>query len=195
MAHALAQRKAHFLAVLVSTATLGPDVKYVRLWFSNEEYEESAYFNTLNIYYLIKAPCSPNPCQNGGVCIDSNNSTTPYFACNCPNGYTGQNCEIGKWVEFLILQIRKLILNFWSYSWLLAPCYSNPCLNGATCSNNDNDTSPYYSCNCTNGYSGQNCQTRINNIGKNRNIFYILNLILYFKLLVRQVYVRIMAFA
>jgi hypothetical protein len=39
-----------------------------------------------------------------------------------------------------------------------APCDSNPCQNNGTCSNNKNDTSPYYTCGCPYGYSGQDCQ-------------------------------------
>jgi hypothetical protein len=32
--------------------------------------------------------CAPNPCQNGGACIDGVNS----YACQCAGGYTGPNC-------------------------------------------------------------------------------------------------------
>ena len=32
--------------------------------------------------------CSPNPCQNEGVCVDEINS----FTCNCQNGFTGSTC-------------------------------------------------------------------------------------------------------
>ena len=33
--------------------------------------------------------CTPNPCQNGGTCIDGSNS----FACQCPPGHIGMSCE------------------------------------------------------------------------------------------------------
>ncbi|MFE8596283.1 LamG-like jellyroll fold domain-containing protein [Archangium violaceum] len=33
--------------------------------------------------------CSPNPCQNGGTCVDGVNS----YTCQCPSGWTGTNCE------------------------------------------------------------------------------------------------------
>ena len=33
--------------------------------------------------------CTPNPCQNGGMCTDGGNS----FACQCPHGYIGMSCE------------------------------------------------------------------------------------------------------
>lgn len=47
-------------------------------------------------YYLISLdipPCSSNPCQNGGQCMEVN--PTKYY-CDCTNTYyTGPNCEIG----------------------------------------------------------------------------------------------------
>ncbi len=40
-----------------------------------------------------------------------------------------------------------------------APCSSSPCQNGGACNAYNNATSPYYSCACTNGYTGITCQT------------------------------------
>jgi len=37
------------------------------------------------------------------------------------------------------------------------PCDSKPCVNGATCNNDDQDVSLYH-CHCTGDYSGKNCQ-------------------------------------
>ena len=44
----------------------------------------------------------------------------------------------------------------------LFPCDNKPCLNGATCANDDEDVSLYH-CHCTDGYSGKNCQGRKKN--------------------------------
>jgi hypothetical protein len=44
----------------------------------------------------------------------------------------------------LLFQIKK------------APCASEPCQNGATCS--DIETAPYFSCNCPADYTGYFCE-------------------------------------
>ena len=43
------------------------------------------------------------------------------------------------------------------FSVQIYPCDSKPCINGATCSNDDQDVSLYH-CHCTGDYSGKNCQ-------------------------------------
>lgn len=35
--------------------------------------------------------CSPNPCLNGGVCVQN---MANIYTCNCPFGYSGKNCEL-----------------------------------------------------------------------------------------------------
>ena len=35
--------------------------------------------------------CSPDPCMNGGTCVDGVNS----HQCTCDVGYTGENCIEG----------------------------------------------------------------------------------------------------
>lgn len=35
-------------------------------------------------------PCSPNPCQNGGIC----NANSGDFTCSCASGYVGDDCGI-----------------------------------------------------------------------------------------------------
>ena len=43
--------------------------------------------------------CASSPCQNGGSCIDALNA----YSCNCILGYEGDNCEIGKILQNLVL--------------------------------------------------------------------------------------------
>ena len=35
--------------------------------------------------------CNPDPCENGGSCTDDVNG----YTCDCADGYTGHDCEIG----------------------------------------------------------------------------------------------------
>lgn len=36
--------------------------------------------------------CESNPCENGGTCVDGNNS----WSCDCPEGFYGETCGIGE---------------------------------------------------------------------------------------------------
>lgn len=44
--------------------------------------------------FLFKVSvCEPNPCRNGGKCIQDGND----FDCDCPQGYKGRFCHVGKY--------------------------------------------------------------------------------------------------
>lgn len=36
--------------------------------------------------------CAGQPCLNGGTCVDHVNN----YTCNCADGYTGRDCEVGE---------------------------------------------------------------------------------------------------
>lgn len=38
--------------------------------------------------------CSAQPCRNGGLCTEE--TSFPYFNCQCPAGFTGKRCEQSK---------------------------------------------------------------------------------------------------
>ncbi|XP_071797500.1 adhesion G-protein coupled receptor G6-like [Asterias amurensis] len=42
---------------------------------------------------VSRRACAFSPCQNGGVCYQSEVSLRSYY-CSCPTGYTGDNCEL-----------------------------------------------------------------------------------------------------
>ncbi|CAB4069338.1 NOTCH1 [Lepeophtheirus salmonis] len=98
--------------------------------------------------------CASSPCVNGGTCLDE----TAGFKCLCVDGFGGNLCEED-----------------------INECASNPCKNGAICHEYVNsytssscmnggkciDGVNNYTCVCPRGYSGRNCQTRINPCDKN----------------------------
>ena len=54
--------------------------------------------------------CGSNPCLNGGICQDLENA---YF-CSCPDGFSGDRCEIGKKhtsLHFLCMQVVTSKIN------------------------------------------------------------------------------------
>ena len=45
------------------------------------------------------------------------------------------------------------------------PCESNPCQNGGTCVNLENENINIYQCICAEGFTGTNCEKRKNHCG------------------------------
>ncbi|XP_043930303.1 protein jagged-2 [Protopterus annectens] len=78
-----------------------------------------------------------HPCLNGGTCM--NTEPDEYF-CNCPDGYSGKNCEIAEHA-----------------------CVSNPCANGGTC----HEVSSGFECQCPQGWTGPTCAIDINECASN----------------------------
>jgi hypothetical protein len=73
--------------------------------------------------------CANNPCVNGGKCVSNGNE----YACRCPAGYCGINCQNEPKPD---------------------PCVSNPCLNGGTCEKEGDE----FACRCAVGFAGDRCQ-------------------------------------
>ena len=123
---------------------------------------DPGYNDTDNICMEINE-CTPNPCENGGTCIDLVNA----YSCACVPGYTDDNCTTN-----------------------IDECSPDPCENGGTCTDlvnayscaclpgytDDNCATSIDSCTCENGgtcrsgsgavtcecpdrYTGDNCET------------------------------------
>ncbi|XP_019367559.1 PREDICTED: basement membrane-specific heparan sulfate proteoglycan core protein, partial [Gavialis gangeticus] len=74
--------------------------------------------------------CKDQPCQNGGVCRDSESSS---YVCHCPQGFTGSNCEHSQALH----------------------CHPEACGPDATCINRADGQG--YTCRCHLGKTGEKC--------------------------------------
>ena len=91
--------------------------------------------------------CSSNPCQHEGNCTDEMIS----YACQCPFGYTGNNCETN------IDECASILCeNDSPCSETLDPdSGTTPCKNGGTCV----DGIGSFTCQCPPGYTGKSCES------------------------------------
>lgn len=63
-------------------------------------------------------PCVPNPCSNGGECMEYGETG---YRCNCVAGFTGGNCEDGEDFFFnllFLLVTATLLLHYYPYVYL-----------------------------------------------------------------------------
>ena len=88
----------------------------------------------LATYSLDNLDACLSNCSNKGVCYLTQSNS---YACNCDKNYAGKSCKID-----------------------LRPCSSYPCLNGATCTETNNNT--LYMCECDLTFFGNNCEKQIN---------------------------------
>ncbi len=90
--------------------------------------------------------CNSSPCKNGGSCVDMYND----FRCICKSpGFdkTCEKCKPGKMGDLCDIDRPNT-------------CLSSPCKHGATCKHNAEFYN--YTCTCTQGFTGSNCETKIN---------------------------------
>ena len=130
----------------------------------------STSLNDCYKFVTIQDPCVNNPCLNGGRCTSGNES----FSCECPDYYVGKNFvkRIAMIIAFYYVQrkVKNLLFVFLFLCLgsicekLQDPCESLPCLNEGICStiNNGSDGSLLCSCNCKMGFTGRNCEVRVN---------------------------------
>ncbi|XP_071348242.1 neurocan core protein-like [Trachinotus anak] len=96
-----------------------------------EENSRGSNVSTITLGPAIEVePCVTNPCLHGGKCLPQGTG----YSCYCPQGYTGENCEID-----------------------VDDCQSEPCENGGTCI----DKIDSFLCLCLPSYGGDTCEKDI----------------------------------
>lgn len=80
-----------------------------------------------NFCEIVANSCTPNPCENAGVCTDIGGD----FRCRCPAGFIDKTCS-------------RSVTN----------CASSPCQNGGTCLQH---TQVSYECLCKPPFTGPTC--------------------------------------
>ncbi|XP_052385927.1 protein delta homolog 1 isoform X2 [Carassius gibelio] len=78
--------------------------------------------------------CEPNPCVNGGRCVQRD----PTYTCVCPPLFSGPVCDVS-----------------------LSVCSSDRCMNGGTCSN---DTLGRIRCVCPPRFTGPSCELHVSQL-------------------------------
>lgn len=58
--------------------------------------------------------CVNHTCENGGSCVDGVNN----YSCNCLVGFTGQQCQIGKFLLSLWLLLLVFNVFFVNYTFV-----------------------------------------------------------------------------
>lgn len=69
----------------------------------------SAFLCNEDIIYADIDDCTPDPCQNGAMCVDRIND----YVCVCPAGYTDKQCQTGNDFHCILLfSTGKFFLHF-----------------------------------------------------------------------------------
>ncbi|CAD7084628.1 unnamed protein product [Hermetia illucens] len=113
--------------------------------------------------------CSPNPCKNGGICLDGDGD----FTCECTSGWTGKICTEratqclpgqclngGSCVPINKVSVCRCTSG-WGGQFCAEPvdqCQGQPCHNGGTCESGPG----WFRCVCARGFSGPDCRINVN---------------------------------
>ena len=113
--------------------------------------------------------CSSGPCQNGAACAHSETGLSHHaYSCACTVGYANGNCSysyIDEYETQCSVMESMANLNDATLSGNcdvdVNECDSNPCRNGASCSESTSDTSvsvAAYKCTCVAGFADGVCE-------------------------------------
>ncbi len=69
-----------------------------------------ARLNSIKAFKLEELPCDLNAdqCENGGTCANDNMGS---YTCSCLKGYTGENCQTGKYLLFAVVVSNGWCIN------------------------------------------------------------------------------------
>ena len=68
---------------------------WVLILFFQKKNTRLVYYKNMRTYFSYSSeinPCSSNPCENGGTCV---NTVDGNYACFCTSLWSGNNCETG----------------------------------------------------------------------------------------------------
>nr|XP_031840166.1 sushi, von Willebrand factor type A, EGF and pentraxin domain-containing protein 1-like isoform X1 [Nomia melanderi] len=122
--------------------------------------------NDCSPFYKIETNAcrSGEPCLNGGQCVREDDS----FSCDCPEYYVGEQTNFCI-SRFSIDRIHLEEISSGSKcEQFRNPCDSSPCLHEGVCNvQNLGNGAVNYTCTCDSGYSGRNCELRIDECALN----------------------------
>ncbi|XP_078509332.1 coagulation factor XII [Lissotriton helveticus] len=146
-----------------------------RLWCAiTKNYDKDQKWSYCTEEKVVKDHCAKSPCENGGTC----QSTFTNYKCECPDGYTGRDCQTEMCFDAQLLQYFHL-----EESWMRArppnveechcsrkgtsckrtkvkACDVNPCLNGGHCW----EAKKSRVCGCPKEYTGKFCDIDLGEI-------------------------------
>lgn len=92
--------------------------------------------------------CSSNPCQNGAMCVNHQNSQSGFY-CECLPLFAGRLCEIDQHSSTTSVTTPSTTPDPPTN-----PCASSPCMNNGVCT----ACSCGFQCSCQNGFTGRYCE-------------------------------------
>ena len=95
--------------------------------------------------------CNTNPCNASNI-VECVNGVTDTYECVCLPGFTGPQCEIGKFDVNTVSLVYCIII----ISLDIDECAAFPCHNSAPCIDERND----YLCACISPWKGKDCKYR-----------------------------------